>query len=104
MLYLHVLTLVLHMPVFVLSIIVLVRGLKQEKRHTLHAVDTAVCICSGLVSAFFVKAQVVWIKKNRDSQITDLESIDWILFDLSLPVVLLLILIRLSLTYRECKC
>lgn len=104
MMYLHVLTLVLHLPVFALALFVLVRGFMQEKRNTIHALDSSICICTGMVSATFIRAQVVWIKKNRDSQITDMESIDWVLFDLSLPIVLLMILIRLAMHYRDCKC
>lgn len=104
MMYLHVLTLVLHLPVFALALFVLFRGFMREKRKTIHALDSAICFCSALVSVTFIRAQVAWIKKNRDSQITDMESIDWIMFDLSLPIVLLMILIRLAMHYRNCKC
>lgn len=100
--YLHVLTIILHTPIVPLAVFTLVRTFYLNRSVSTLCMDAAICVCSALLSITFVRAQIVWIKKNRDSQITDLESIDWLMFDLSFPTLILLILIRLN--YRECKC
>jgi len=100
--YLQILTVALHLPVLAFSTIAFFRGFIVKKSVTIHSLDSVICLTSFLLSATYMRAQITWILKNRDSQITDLESIEWMMFDLTFPIVIILILIRISI--KGCRC
>lgn len=87
--YAHLLTIFLYVPVFFLSILILIRTYKSRLDFYIKILHYQLGLASLFLSLAFISAQYQWITHARDEQVSGYESAMWLVFDLNLPLALM---------------